>query len=138
MSHTVGIQSHNLFKIPEIAAWFHPQYEEYPLDLRIVDEIRMLDLKDIQGVLFFGTWCEDSQEQVPRLMKVFDRLELPFSSLLLYAVDEEKKEPQKEIQNFRIERVPTLVLLKKGKELGRIVEHPQSESLEKDLLTTLK
>ncbi|MHA6698030.1 thioredoxin family protein [Chryseobacterium sp. A301] len=138
MSDSTGIQSQDLLKRPAIASWFQPQYDEYPLDLSILDELRILDLKSIQKVLFFGTWCEDSQEQVPRLMKIFERLELPTSSLTLYTVDEEKKEPKKEIQNFQIEKVPTLLLLKNGEELGRIVERPQSESLEKDLLRILQ
>lgn len=138
MYDSIGIQSHDLFKHPAIASWFQPQYDEYPLDLSILDELRILDIKGIQKVLFFGTWCEDSQEQVPKLMKIFERLELPSSSLTLYAIDEEKKEPKKEIQNFQIEKVPTLLLLKNGVELGRIVEHPQSESLEKDLLRILQ
>ena len=46
--------------------------------------------------------------------------------------DHYKESPQHEEKGWDIEFVPTIIFLRNGKELGRIVESPE-QSLEKDM-----
>lgn len=86
----------------------------------------------IEIVLFFGTWCKDVNDDVPRILKIFSAVGNAAFSLQIYAVDRRHREKSGFAEKLRINRVPTVVLLEGGKELGRIVEKPQ-QSLEEDL-----
>lgn len=90
------------------------------------------DLSKYKIICFLGTWCEDSQEQLPVLYKVLHEAGYPLQSVQLYAVDRDKKTMHGENESYKIELVPTIILLKDDKEIGRIVESPKG-SIEKDL-----
>jgi len=86
--------------------------------------------------VFFGTWCEDSQREVPRLLKVLSDLgESPFS-VKFFQVDKDKKEPAQLLAANDIVFLPTFVVSRRGKEVGRIVER-SPRSLEVDLTLLL-
>jgi len=86
--------------------------------------------------VFFGTWCHDSEREVPRLLDVLAELERTHRELALdvrwVAVDGEKRLPVEEVQTHRIRQLPTLVLSRQGTELGRIVQRAP-RGLETDL-----
>jgi len=54
----------------------------------------------------------------------------------MIAVSEEKDTPEKIEEKFKVTNVPSIILSKDGKEVGRIVEYPL-ESLEKDMAKIL-
>lgn len=73
-----------------------------------------------------GTWCHDSQREVPRLLRILDELgrlgvDVPARYI---AVSREKKEPADQIQGLGIEMVSTIIYYRNGAEMGRIVETP--------------
>ncbi len=84
-----------------------------------------------------GTWCSDSAREVPRLWRSLDEAggEVPFA-LRYVAIDEEKKAPAEPIAHFAIEFVPTVIVVREGHEVGRIVE-VAPHGIEKDLLALL-
>lgn len=94
------------------------------------------DLAEYKIICFLGTWCEDSQEQLPVLYKVLSESGYPVQSVQLYAVDRDKKTLHGENETYKIELVPTIILLKDGKEAGRIVESSKA-SIEKDLVAII-
>ena len=71
---------------------------------------------------------------VPNIFKVLDNLQFKEKNVEIIAVDGAKKAENGIIDGLNIQRVPTFIVYdKKGKELGRIVEHPKT-TLEGDLL----
>lgn len=91
-------------------------------------------------VVAMGTWCSDSREQVPRLVKIVDALgsARPFGEVRLLGVDRGKQVvPGAAFPYGFVERVPTIVVTLEGSEVGRIVESPLSPSLEEDLVRIL-
>ncbi len=91
-------------------------------------------------VVAMGTWCSDSREQVPRLLKIHEVLgeDSPFGEITLLGVDRGKKvTPAEAFPYGPVERVPTLVVTLGGAEVGRVVETPLSGSLEEDLARIL-
>lgn len=112
-------------------AWFEAECKAYKPDPAITTKLKeALKGKDI--TLFMGTWCEDSQREVPRLVTIL--LDADFQGNAdLYAVSRDKDTPDGYENGKNIEYVPTIIISENGKEIGRVVESTQ-ENLEKDLL----
>lgn len=87
---------------------------------------------DISFLLFSASWCGDSKSEVPKIYKLFDTAKIPIDRIKLFGVDRQKLEPTGTAEKYKIERVPTLVILRDGKEIGRIIEHPKT-SWEEDI-----
>ncbi len=115
--------------------WFDSIYNNYNVDTTLVAKVKPL-LDDIDVRIFMGTWCEDSQREIPALFKVLDETNFNDEDLYLTAVNRVKTTPQGLEKNYNIEYVPTIILFTGDTELGRIVEYPQ-ESLEKDMYAIL-
>ena len=98
----------------------------------VIRKISVIDEK-IEIVMFLGTWCKDSVSESPKLLKVYEKADNPKFSLEIYGVDRKKKEGSGLCERYHIQRVPTVLFFKGGKELGRIIEYPE-KSIEEDLL----
>ena len=112
--------------------WYTANHEDYEVNMSLVHEFKK-DLKAYHLLLFMGTWCSDSQREVPRLMKILETANFPMDKLKIVALDREKRSPNGEEWGLAVHWVPTLLFLKEGKEINRIVESPLS-SLEADML----
>jgi thiol-disulfide isomerase/thioredoxin len=111
--------------------WFASEYKNYsPLDTTI-NKLKPL-MKDVSITVFMGTWCSDSQLQVPAFFRILDELGYT-KKVSLIAVDEDKKTPTGSAAKNNITNVPTFIFYKNGKELNRIVEFPLT-FLEDDML----
>lgn len=88
-----------------------------------IEHIGRMD-EDLDVVVFLGTWCHDSRLEVPRLLKILETANNPHISLELYAVDHAIKDGVGFAVEYGVSRVPTIVFVRDGEELGRMVEHP--------------
>jgi cyclophilin family peptidyl-prolyl cis-trans isomerase len=128
---------------PERLLALVPEYEERKNDYAPDrDVVQMLSASLQPGdriEVFLGTWCGDSQREVPRFFKILDLLknefhvELPVSYV---ALNRAKKEPSTLIDGKTIELVATFIVYRGDKEIGRITEKPNG-LLEDDLLLIL-
>jgi len=116
--------------------WFEEEYNIYALDSNVLASIPVEKLNRKIKV-FLGTWCSDSQRELPRFYKILDYLDYDKSQLEVIALDREKKSGNNEQEGWNIEFVPTFIFLEDGQEVGRIIETP-NETLEKDLLAILE
>jgi thiol-disulfide isomerase/thioredoxin len=92
---------------------------------------------EISFLLFAGSWCEDSQTELPRLFKLLEASNVPSSKVQIHGVDENKHDLAGLSQKYGIYKVPTLIALKNGRELGRIIEHPRT-SWELDVIVIIE
>lgn len=95
------------------------------------------NLKDYSLVVVMGTWCEDSQYLVPKLYTTLVQSFFPMSQLTIYGVDRTKDGLHGEKAQFNIEKVPTIIVYKDGKEKGRIIELV-AKSIEEDLAAIIR
>ncbi|MBI4468443.1 MAG: thioredoxin family protein [Acidobacteria bacterium] len=93
--------------------------------------------RKIRIEVFYGSWCGDSRNHVPPLLKVISAAGNPNIEVAFWAVDRTKTEPAEPIKQRRIVRVPTFIVFDGDHELGRIVEIPTS-SIEEDLYRILE
>ena len=88
-------------------------------------EVEPLNLpEDASVLLFFGTWCHDSEREVPRLLKLLETAGLSEDQLTLIALDYRKREPEGRAGEFNVRYTPTAIFMRDGVEVGRIVERP--------------
>jgi thiol-disulfide isomerase/thioredoxin len=128
----VGIQTKESFKQQPFAEWFNPNYSDAKLDISTVNKIKK-HMKGVTIKAFMGTWCGDSQHEVPNFYKLMDAVNFNYKHLTMIAVNRSKETPDNLQEGYNITNVPTFIFFKKGKEIGRFVEYPR-ESLEKDVL----
>lgn len=112
--------------------WFDNEYSEYRVDAAAINGLDE-KISKFNFKIILGTWCEDSQMFVPRLLKIFDTLNVPGKNYSLICVDREKEGLTNEVNNLDIQLVPTIIIYFEDVEIGRIVESPQ-ENLEKDIV----
>jgi thiol-disulfide isomerase/thioredoxin len=110
---------------------YQERFDAYQPDEAVLKEFPPLpDSLEIFAV--FGSWCDDSLEQVPKFMKILDRLGVPGEKVHWIAVNRSKQDPEGLTAGMAVERVPTFIVFRSGREIGRIVESPK-KSLERDL-----
>ncbi len=114
---------------------FQDYYSVYKPDKKAVGEIRR-NLDDASIVIVLGTWCSDSQEQVPKFFAILDKANFDESRLTLICVSRAKEAGEIDLSGYDIQRVPTFIIKKGDREIGRIIETPMN-SLEKDLAMIL-
>lgn len=95
--------------------------------------------------VLLGTWCSDSRREISRLWRAFDEVGadagggpgsgLPFT-LHYIGVDETKQQPAAAVAAAGLLYVPTLIVRRDGREVGRIVES-SPHGVEVDLLALL-
>jgi rhodanese-related sulfurtransferase/thiol-disulfide isomerase/thioredoxin len=111
---------------------FKEKAEGYSPKTEIVEKIGKLN-QQTSVILFLGTWCKDSVSEAPKFLKTYDLAANPNFSLEIYAVNRKKEDGLGMAERFRLERVPTMIFLRDGKEISRIVEYPK-KSMEEDFL----
>ena len=131
----MGLQTRTALQQAPYDSWFGPQYEEYSPDTALMEKLKPLT-DDIEITIFMGTWCHDSQHEVPSFFKLLDQLGVPDRKVTLITVDREKTTGENLEKGLDITNVPTLIFSKNGKELNRIVEFP-IDSLEEDMYKIL-
>ncbi len=88
--------------------------------------------------IYLGTWCGDSRREVSRLWRALDEMGGDFPAAVeLIGVDEAKKEPADLLAGADVRYVPTIIVRRGGKEVGRIVES-SPKGIETDLLDLLE
>lgn len=116
----------------EFGKSFEEYYQIYEPEKSVLNHLRSKQ-KGIEILIVLGTWCSDSQEQVPRFFKILDKINFIRKDIQIICVSSDKDAGLEEIINYNIQKVPTFIIYRKGREIGRIIETPFS-TLEKDLL----
>jgi hypothetical protein len=88
-------------------------------------------------IVLMGTWCDDSQNLIPKLAKVLQAAKFPTQHMAMWGVDRAKQTGGVENRTFELKKVPTIIVFKGNREVGRIVESV-SRSVEVDLAQILQ
>ncbi len=129
----VGVISSSdlLAKYPE----FKQEYDSYKPSQLQLTQIQQLSGKKVTAL--FGTWCHDSEREVPRLLKLLEAADVKVSELTLFAVDRQKQDPEGFSKKYNLLYTPTIIVADiENNELGRIVEKPNVD-LASDIATQL-
>ena len=123
-------------KTSPITPWFNLEYDRINIDPKWIKKIQPF-LKGVKIKVFMGTWCQDSQRELPHFFKLLNALEFDQNHLKMYAMSEEKTTPKNFEKGLGIYNIPTIIFLKNEKEMNRFVEFPVN-SLESDIEKIVK
>ena len=85
----------------------------------------------------FGTWCGDSRNYVPKVLRALEAADNPNLRLELVGIGRGFGDPAEQILGQRLTNVPTVIVSQGGEEIGRIVETPAADTVEADLAAIL-
>ena len=117
------------------SSYFIDGYAKYKPDGNILKEI-LPKIKGVAITIVMGTWCSDSQEQVPRFFRILDSLGMNTQPMTIICVNKDKKGGPVSLEGLNLDKVPTFIFYRDKKELGRIIESPAG-TLEKDMLAII-
>lgn len=113
--------------------WFEPNYKAYKPDSSTLVALKEY-APQTQVLVFAGTWCSDTQRELPQFYKVADGIGLNPNQIELQLLDENKKGFYFNESVFKIGAVPTFIFMREGKEIGRIIEM-STQAFEKEWLS---
>ena len=123
--HVGPITSYTLLEHYKVFAENKTSDETSVTDLELLDLANQLNNRKV--VVVFGTWCHDSQREVPRLLNLLDKVrdhhsEVQFELELIGTAPYQLRDKNL-IKKYSLTAVPTIMLFDNGQEIGRVVEH---------------
>jgi thiol-disulfide isomerase/thioredoxin len=116
--------------------WFAENQKGYTPDQNALQLLRA-NRDSINIIAFGGTWCGDTKYILPKFFVLTDAAGLSQDRITLLGVDHSKKTIQHLSEAFGITNVPTIIVMKNGKEVGRVVEYGHTGLFDKDLAELL-
>jgi len=113
---------------------------DYQPDITVLEMMKSYIQSGDRVEVYMGTWCSDSQREVPRFLRILDDLHAQYGVELpvkFFALDRSKQRPAELLAGKHVEKVATFIYYRGDEELGRIVEKTQSPLFEDDLLALL-
>jgi Thiol-disulfide isomerase and thioredoxins len=87
----------------------------------------------IYFIIFGGTWCEDTHFILPKFYKIQEASGFPEDRITVFAVDRHLNTTGNMAKVMNIRNTPTIVVMKDGKELGRLIEYGKTGHWEQEL-----
>jgi hypothetical protein len=110
-------------------------YYTYKFDSSYIEVLRAKVGDDLKIDVYLGVWCSDSRNNVPKFIKIIKTIERePGLTVKYYTVERKaSKDIKYFVDELKVERVPTFIFYRDGKEIGRIIENPR-ENMVEDIL----
>ena len=117
--------------------WYVENLKAYTPNSNAVASLKK-QVDSINLVVFMGTWCEDSHFIIPKFFNLVEVAGFPESRLSLIGVDRSKKTLGNLTDALNVKNVPTIIVMKNGKEIGRVVEFGKYGVYDLELAEILK
>jgi thiol-disulfide isomerase/thioredoxin len=102
--------------------WYAETLKYYRPNKELVDAFKAKS-GQFQLVIFAGTWCHDSQAILPKYIACAEAAGLADSVITIIGTDRQKATLANLHKVFNVTLVPTMIVMKEGKEVGRITEY---------------
>jgi thiol-disulfide isomerase/thioredoxin len=112
--------------------WFTANQQGYIPEQNALQALKA-NKDSINIIAFGGTWCGDTKFILPKFFVLADAAGLSQDRITLVGVDRSKKTIQHLSEAFGIVNVPTIIVMKNGKEVGRVVEYGKYGMFDKEL-----
>jgi hypothetical protein len=134
LSNSVGkMEKIDRDKILQTGKDWQDSYASYRVDESLLDTLKSKLGDNLKIDVYLGLWCSDSRNNVPKFIRIIDLLETKVPVSYYTVPRKPSKNVKFFIEDLKVERVPTFIFYRDGKEIGRIIENPQ-KSLVEDFL----
>ena len=93
--------------------------------------------KTVEILVFGGTWNQDTRFFLPKFFKMTDLASFPEDRITLVGLGRDKKDFGPLAEEMHILSLPTFIILKEGKEIGRVTVSQKSAGWEKEIAAIL-
>ncbi|MBM3914466.1 MAG: thioredoxin family protein [Sphingomonadales bacterium] len=112
--------------------WMQENYKAYQPHTAGLQLLRQY--KDsVRFLVFMGTWCEDSHFIIPRFFAMADAAGLAADRISLAGVDRNKTTWGQLSATLQVDLVPTIIVYRQGKELGRVIEYGRYGQFDREI-----
>ena len=134
-----GVLSKEVLQYEPKFTWFAANELNYKPNANTVKALQTHST--IQIIAFGGTWCEDTQNILPKFFALLTAAGFNQNQLTVLGVDRAKDTYSNLAKAMGITNVPTFILMHNGKEIGRVIEYGKDGKWDQeigDILTTIK
>lgn len=118
-------------------AWYHTSQQSANRESPLIKAMQSAPA----GTHFFvfgGTWCEDTQNVLPKFFKIQEWAGFPDARISFIGVDRAKKSIGNLATVMGITNVPTIIVLQHGVEKGRVIEYGKTGRWDEELSALIK
>jgi thiol-disulfide isomerase/thioredoxin len=116
---------------PKLFPWFYYGYKAYQPKDSILNLLKP-EVSKLGFLIFAGSWCGDTQKEIPAFYKVADLIGVKDNQIQLIMVDRNKQTHFIKTSVLGIKPVPCIIIYKDSVEIGRFIESSKL-SMEEDL-----
>ncbi len=127
-----GLISKEVLQYEPKFTWFTANAANYTPNADAVAALKNNGSK-VQIIAFGGTWCEDTQNILPKFYQLTTAAGFNQTNLTLWGVDRAKTTYGALTQAMGVTNVPTFIIMQNGKELGRVVEYGKTGQWDKEI-----
>ena len=127
-----GLVTRNDITADSSFKWFSANQAGYKVNNLTVEALKT-HRDSIQILAFGGTWCHDTQFILPRFFTMVDAAKFPEKQVTIIGVDEQKHSLGNLAEAMAVVNVPTFIVMKNGKEIGRVVEYGKTGQWDKEI-----
>ncbi len=126
------ISKSDLENDPAFSKWYTESQKIYPVLNEDAVKGMRTNKDNVNIIIFGGTWCEDTHFVLPKFFEMQEASGFSEDRITLYAVDRNKKTIGTIAEDYHITNVPTIIVMKDGKEVGRVVEYGKTGKWDKE------
>jgi thiol-disulfide isomerase/thioredoxin len=127
-----GVISKDLLLADSGYTWYASNAKGYIPSAEIISSFQK-QKDSVQFLVFMGTWCGDSHHIIPKFFTLVETAGVSQNRITLIGVDRQKRTHSNLTDALNVTRVPTIIVLKYGKEMGRVVEYGKYGMFDKEL-----
>jgi thiol-disulfide isomerase/thioredoxin len=127
-----GIISKDIITSDSSFRWYKENQQGFTPNAEAVQALKSKGA-DLEFIVFGGTWCGDTQFLLPKFYSWLQTANFPIEKTTLIGVDRNKKTLGHLAEAMGVINVPTFIIMKNGKEVGRVVEYGKYGQPDKEL-----
>lgn len=127
-----GIITRSVLESDTSFKWYATNFKAYSPRPDAMEALKK-NADSIQLLVFMGTWCEDSHFIIPKLFALADAAGFSQEHITLIGTDRNKRTLSNLTDALNVKNVPTIIVFRNGRELGRIIEYGKYGMFDKEL-----
>ncbi len=127
-----GMISRDMLENDTAFKWFHQNQAGYTPNAETVAILKARG-PEVRFIVFGGTWCEDTQNLLPKFYLLLDAANIPADQVTVIFVDHQKKSVDHLPEDMGLKSTPTFIIMKGWKEVGRVVEYGKGGQWDREI-----